>query len=1062
VTAVSRAFTTRRRPIGIALLALLLLLATLAWAASGFVGSPSTRVLDLDKVPDGASTTTINMSTESLSLSGSTAPRSRVRFDVDGVQDDGWTESDDSGRFTLLVPVPLGIHRVAVVADTPPHSDRDDERTNIVVSRASDPPQPPLLVGLERMGNEALLTFWLEPGTNLRIGVDPNSQLSSFPDPLGFFEHRVTTDPETKPIEAYAINDRGKASEPRVVDLSDPSPRIDELVDTGSLPDIQTTLVIGRDTVTRDIRASIPRDAAGAQAALIWLQQGRDGTVLSRTSASELGSFEACSGFRGWHPLEPARIAGGETLQISVREELNFSPDGRVGGDDRTVYLCTRSAVPLPGTTGSVTIKAPIGLIEHIEPEPVSSEEVGDNKEFVYSALSSRQILTLTLSPIRTRLAEEIYSQYPYAGGQWRLNSMIWAAEFALPRLIPILFLIGVSGLGGGVAVRARRAFVVLLGLIAFVPLLTLAGTVARALGFAGPSAGDLGGRISALLSETYDPLPELRFGLFVAVLLAVGTLAISWLAVQGWYGGIGRRLTAASTGAVVLVALLFLAESAVLSTGPLGEGPQGIVLAGVSLFAGIALVAITGGYMLRQAAAMLDLRVPWWARVALWCAGLAFLVVWALPPDVGLGPSRLALPGSMLAEIESTVRRALYLMWLLLPVLVFGVAIEQVGRLPWERAARQGAREAVVVETGALIFAVFLIGFDGYFIGIPIATALAVVVFLFVLLGSPRQAKRIASRGREIRTQRGALAEAALEFSGDEPRESSKEPAKPPAAEVVARGRRTAITRIRLFVRRAADRAARVVGNMRRLLSGPQRRSTILADRGNAGSTAAPGTQAQGAPPSSSRVASRTAVDNVLALAPYRSRARNVRLGTQVAAALSLVVLPFYLVQLDTTQAWQLLAQGLFAFEVRWLVLGALFGLIYEYIRAPTGLSKGLWLGISAAVVRLPFDLVELSLGWTTVGVVAFSMLQLIGFATAVGLAFDVVTLRRTRVGPARRLPLVIKDALSLTGGQYVLGFATTLVSGGIVAITAQLSNSLNQLLTGVLRALGPTTPGP
>ena len=104
--------------------------------------------------------------------------------------------------------------------------------------------------------------------------------------------------------------------------------------------------------------------------------------------------------------------------------------------------------------------------------------------------------------------------------------------------------------------------------------------------------------------------------------------------------------------------------------------------------------------------------------------------------------------------------------------------------------------------------------------------------------------------------------------------------------------------------------------------------------------------------------------VRNVAALGPRRPIWGDIMLGIQVGGALSagLVVLyitqyPFGSVTTSDPYFLQRLALNVAAFMGSWVIIGLIFGLMYEHLRGDPGLRKGLWLGAMILALTLPFQ---------------------------------------------------------------------------------------------------------
>ena len=1000
-----RVLATARRelPIGIVVLVVLVAVGVVVGITAQIATQRTTRLLALD----GANTTSqdgVQTTAATYVATGHTEPGAEVRWEVDGVRSRTYETADEYGRFELQVPIDVGPHVVRISADTPPLRDREDEVAEVRVTRASDPPATPRLLGLERSDRQPLLTIWSEPGTTLESV--PRAGYASSQEPGGratiqLFDEQVTS------LDIFAVNSDGHRSAARHVDLLDPEPRLDGLVPDGPAPRIDTTVRLTRSSATRSIHASLPAETAGLNGILVALRQGDSlgsKAPFGVTPLSVAGGANPidCDWETFWSRSQPPKVTAPGSVEIQDESQLEYRWAGPVATDSNTIRICAPAGIPSAGTDGSLELITKAGLIERAVPEPTSVETRDGEDHLVFATLRPHQVVTLSLVPVRAKFAESFYTDFVTTGNTWGVDSVLWSAAFSVVRLIPILLLLG---LAVSRTSRSRRsALAVISGVIVLVPMLALGELVANAFMIArvwdAPEnqawLSGVASEAGLVLTSPEEPWPAIRSTLITGSIVALAVVVVPWLALRGRVQGVGKHLSAITITSLAIVIVLLLVELAVSSGTPENQpSNEVLVVAGFGL--GLLLMGGVSIRVLRSAARELGWHLPMVAWIAVFAVVAATVALWLAPETPADAAQLASSPGGLLRQLEMTARRSVYVVWLVLPLLIVGLAIDDAGRRPWERWAKTDRRETTLLVAGAVLFSVFLAGFRGYVLGLPLAPLVGGAVFYFVLLESVRNSRRLALQALTIRGERSTLLAAALSEGKEEgSTEEDGEKDEPPP-------------------------------------------------------------QAAPTPPAAPAYPTR-AIQAVLALPPRRYRAANTRLGVQVAGLLSLLLLPLYLAQLDTTTAWQSLALGLVAFMVRWLLIGALLGLLFEYIRGQTGLAKGVWLGVALLLVRVPFDLVELSLGWTTIGVVTFSMLQTMAVATAVGLAFDVTTIRRSRAGRQRRWVPTARDALSLSGGKYVVAFATTLASGAVVALTAQLGSGLGQVMTSILSALAPT----
>jgi hypothetical protein len=315
-----------------------------------------------------------------------------------------------------------------------------------------------------------------------------------------------------------------------------------------------------------------------------------------------------------------------------------------------------------------------------------------------------------------------------------------------------------------------------------------------------------------------------------------------------------------------------------------------------------------------------------------------------------------------------------------------------------WPIAGSETGLELMLLRIGLVVFAGYIIGTAGVFASLPVPLLLAILAFDRVLI--PRDyALRLAAIAGSIRRERhGTLLRETLR--SEEPQQWTASPAYELAHLNPAAPQRSVLARFAAAV-------------------GPS---------------------------------DRVGMNAILA----------VRAG-------SLLLLPFvslYLLQYDyqsltryDSYYLQNFAVGIFATVGQWLVISFFFGLMYEYLRGPTGIAKGFHLGLVILILTVPFQLLGIPSGQTTFSAIGLRTLQVIGFTSLLGVAFDTRLLNRAGLLQWTQPRQVAKD-LGVLSGIPQLTAAFTVVA---TAVTGTLVTLMNGQVTEILtRAISPFLPVP
>jgi hypothetical protein len=204
-----------------------------------------------------------------------------------------------------------------------------------------------------------------------------------------------------------------------------------------------------------------------------------------------------------------------------------------------------------------------------------------------------------------------------------------------------------------------------------------------------------------------------------------------------------------------------------------------------------------------------------------------------------------------------------------------------------------------------------------------------------------------------------------------------------------------------------------------------------------------------------------RAARDVVLSVGPGDT-SFNVRLGMIVALGPTAVLLLLYVLQLAAETraspfAWLETGTRLLGFTARWLVIGGLFGLLYERIRGTTGIRKSLVFGLVVLAATVPFDLARAIADGTSLGAIVVDVVQVLAFTSIIGIGFDLATLRANGLGSLGHPRETASTLASLSGAAFALPAATTMVSALVGVIGASLTGSLKDVVGQVISGIAP-----
>jgi hypothetical protein len=498
--------------------------------------------------------------------------------------------------------------------------------------------------------------------------------------------------------------------------------------------------------------------------------------------------------------------------------------------------------------------------------------------------------------------------------------------------------------------------------------------------------------------------------GWLLTIAIALGSALVAW-----WFKRRTRPLWAHVFAAVALAAAMWLGLSILgRITMPIiaGQGvqPQDVPSLAAWAMGSIVLFATLVFTWQRLGSLRLHRRIPTLTgAVGLLAWGATVAILLAYPAG-----RQIPQPGA----IGGPEALFDFIMRSFIPLLSYGYALVGVAavvlliRMAWRRTSweqlmkkvkgrsQRRSPEHLLRRIGRVIFAGYVIGTAGVFAVLPIPFLIAFALFDRLLLRRSSDTRRLAEYAPSIRRNRRALLEARIPKDDDaKDADTSKEAS------------------------------------------------------GSADATPAPETATVDGFPEAW-------VRNVAALGPRRPIWGDIMLGIQAGGVLSagLVVLyitqyPFGSVTTSDPYFLQRLALNVVAFMGSWVIIGFVFGLMYEHLRGDSGLRKGLWLGAMILALTLPFQMLTTLASGLPLLTITIRVLQVLAFTVILGLTFDVWLLHRYKRLEAGRF-------VSEVGGISSTGLFWTgilFIGGSIIGtlgtvVTGQLTQLLSRILTPFL----------
>jgi hypothetical protein len=148
------------------------------------------------------------------------------------------------------------------------------------------------------------------------------------------------------------------------------------------------------------------------------------------------------------------------------------------------------------------------------------------------------------------------------------------------------------------------------------------------------------------------------------------------------------------------------------------------------------------------------------------------------------------------------------------------------------------------------------------------------------------------------------------------------------------------------------------------------------------------------------------------------------------------------------------------------WLVIGGLFGLLFERLRGSTAIRKSVLFGLAILAATVPFDLATAIADSAPLGGVLVDIVELLAFTSVLGIGFDLATLRKHGFGRFAKPRQTASELATLSGAAFALPVGTSVATAAIGVIGGVLTGSFKELVAYIVNGIGPMflppgTPG-
>jgi hypothetical protein len=1001
---------------------------------------------------------------------GITQPNALVQPVVDTTVFDAKMAEPD-GRFLVAVPIAdLGIHDVRIEVRLRSLADPIAELIEGQVTRVGATLPPPRLLAVQP-DPEGQDAFWILVATTPWATVTGEgatlellSRAASLPRGRHLF--RVAREgPATSRVRLTAHAGPGSSS------LQTPELDLAQLAETGTTQEERDSTnaaivyTIDRYGISRTQSVTLAPDrpeltelTVGRLEALAFLQ-----TVSGKAGLAP-GPGQSCSLGRYGSDLPDVEI--GDLANVTFRDTFpDFITSTNGFADRPKLSLCFPEGLPVFGNTGYLEVRIADYAVVSTNPRPaavsIERPESGPIQRVYrwdHLPIGGRVDLVLAVD-VQTSLGLLPKAQIGNLITDPEVGSLLSGVVYAIFQALGILLLLWLTASSSARAQfrdPSRTAASDILTLAVAFAFLPAVADATSTLGYrAYASVPGLLGPLAEPLRQPPDVIGTCALALLV---IAISWLAARWLRKRLLWSRLAAALAVAS--ALWLYAVV-AGRALILIAGGAGPAASSSVAAWV-VGASLVLLAIAFGRWrfspLRHALRRLARGAPrvsrrgtedgqdWWARIrprrlrwprrsspmalaAIIAASVLAAIVLGFPSGQRM-PSPEALGGPE-ALFDFVIRQFVSL--LAYGYALFGLAVVVVlvrdawFGVPWEllvadargRDGEGGEREdteELLKRTGRAIFAGFVIGTAGVFAVIPLPFFIAFPLFDRLLLRPVAEIAELAREAPIIRAERARLLSESIR-KGLAPDEDDP----PPAIETTP-----------------SKQASRSPSRSLARSPSPSR--------------------------SSADVSNPFRVGNVAALGPEDSVWGNVALGLKIGAALTagLVVLyvgqyPFASVTTEDPYYLQRFGLDVAAFVGSWLIVGFLFGLMYEHLRGQSGMQKGLLLGGAILALTLPFQLLSTLASGLPLISITIRVLQVLAFTALLGVAFDLRLMRRVgrlRMGRPRR---VLHDLGGMSGSGQVATAVLFIVGSIIGTVGTVVTGQLTQLLTRILTPFLP-----
>lgn len=835
---------------------------------------------------------------------------------------------------------------------------------------------------------------------------------------------------------------------------------------------ISTTLTVDRESVGRVTIVRAPGQPKAVQA----YHEGRiDGPTLVHELGGDLGVRD------DRYPDECVRAyrLTGTTIDIETANDVVGLPVTTVTISEAADYLLTNSTSfrvcfpgGMPGDGASGSVEAVVHAFEVVAVTPTTdgADVKETEKRYRWEHLDQDETITIKLRrPALAFLAElpglSAYTLIPGTVGQ-----LFGTLAYLVLASIPALLLLWALALyRDDLDVPARdiaESIVVLAGTLAVAPLLPLlfSPLVQLAMGGLDELAPDIVTNLGVPPEYARDAL---QAGLYFGGLVIAGVLVL--LARAAEIRPVSRLSGLVGRGIALQLGIMLVGGVAIVLATPIGGQRLALRLAVwlvSSLLVGAVLAILSSG--LQHVAT---------GRFARWLQFrwglLAPLTLWLGIPVEG----RIrAFEGASLGEFVYSVNDELFALASSSEILLLVAAIVAAWGLwhrrdhtagsplpTWEDAlddasvvqtgggpalivptSPPGTRSATVSALARAIFAGLLVGKVGVIAGVPVALIVAFLVFPFVFnpVGTTAVLAAVATRLRDYRLE---LARAILE--SDAKGEAAGAPSVEAAAASEASGGGSGSSGGSVAETKHGNVEAEQVSPRGRPAGGSKVSPAIAAWR-------------RGLALSSPPIVPRLAVLSLgPSVSPWQNAVRATRYGVLLQVLPLAIYAAFFLpatLSSNDPSLWLDLVSRLAMFVAGWAALAFFFGLFYEHLAEPTGLRKGLRLGLILLAITLPWRLLAANQGRVASSVVAFDALELVLFVAALGLLFDLAALGIDGLQWGR-IKAGVASLTATSGLRPVAVFAGGLLTAAVVAATSLLEGQIGELVSSVLSPFLP-----